>query len=172
MRLEAVFLDRDGTMGGSDQIEYPGKFKPFSYTLSSIAHLQQRGVKVFAFTNQPGIARGEALVSDFEQEIASFGLDGLYLCPHQHGFGCVCRKPAIGLLEKAARDHQLILSHCAVVGDRVTDIVAAHQAGCLSVLVQTGAGQDAIGKDQTKWTEIRPDYVARDLQDAVNWLLN
>ncbi|WP_044640171.1 HAD-IIIA family hydrolase [Risungbinella massiliensis] len=172
MKLEAVFVDRDGTMGGSDQVEYPGKFKLFSFTLSSIAHLQQCGVKVFSFTNQPGIARREAHVSDFEQEITAFGLDGLYLCPHLHGAGCCCRKPAIGLLEQAAHDHQLNLSHCAVVGDRFTDIVAAHRAGCLSVLVQTGAGQDAIGKAQAKeWGNINPNYVARDLPDAVDWLL-
>ncbi|MFP3489788.1 hypothetical protein R0K20_19515, partial [Staphylococcus sp. SIMBA_130] len=63
--IEAVFLDRDGTIGGDDSIHYLGEFKLFSYTNSVISRFHNDGVKVFSFTNQPGISNGKAIEQDF-----------------------------------------------------------------------------------------------------------
>ncbi|MBV7508289.1 HAD hydrolase-like protein [Bacillus sp. sid0103] len=70
------------------------------------------------------------------------------------------------MFQRASTEHQLALDKCVVIGDRWTDMVAAHQTGCRKILVQTGAGIDAIVRYRNKWTDIEPDYVAKDLMAA------
>lgn len=43
MFLQAVFIDRDGTIGGSDSVIYPGDFKLFSDVAESIQQLKKSG---------------------------------------------------------------------------------------------------------------------------------
>jgi histidinol-phosphate phosphatase family protein len=170
MTLQAVFLDRDGTIGGSDVVEYPGEFELFSYTDGIIKELKARNIRVFSFTNQPGISRSLAKEEDFVEELSAFGFDDVYLCPHHHTEGCLCRKPAPGMLERAAKEHDLDLSKCAVFGDRWTDIIAGKTAGCTAVLVLTGSGNVSWEQNHNE-SEIQPDYVAKNLQTGVMWLL-
>ncbi|WP_127497156.1 HAD-IIIA family hydrolase [Paenibacillus glycanilyticus] len=175
-KLQAVFIDRDGTIGGTDEVTYPGAFQLFSYTKESLDTLKNAGVRIYSFTNQPGISRGEGSITDFRNELYSFGFDEVYICPHQHVEGCSCRKPSPGLLIQAAREYGLELGNCAVIGDRWTDMIAAHRAGCVKVLVTTGSGEKDLSKFQSnqffgEWLEATPDYVAENLLDAVNWLL-
>lgn len=131
---------------------------------------------IFSFTNQPGISRGEAKKSDFEEELLLLGFDKVYLCPHQQGDCCSCRKPLPGMLQQAASEYDLDLSRCVVIGDRWTDLVAANEVGAVKILVRTGAGEKELMKLNNneffgKWTEVQPDYVFEDLEDAINWLL-
>ena len=70
--------------------------------------LKAKNIKIFSFTNQPGIADGIATVADFVQELEGFGFDDIYVCPHKHGDGCECRKPSTGMLLKAAKNMDLI----------------------------------------------------------------
>lgn len=168
--LQAIFLDRDGTIGGSDVVEYPGEFKLFTYTAEVIKQLKVKGIQVFSFTNQPGISRAEATEDEFVRELKAFGFDEIYLCPHHHKEGCQCRKPSTGMLEKAAKEHSLDLSKCAVFGDRWTDIMAAKSAGCIAVLVLTGSGTAAYEQNH-QTSNVQPDYVAENLQTGADWLL-
>ena len=175
-QIQAIFIDRDGTIGGTDEAIYPCNFEVFPFVRKSLSLLKQNKNLIFSFTNQPGISKGEAKISDFEQELLSFGFDKIYLCPHQHGEGCSCRKPLPGMLEKAASDNNLDLSKCVVIGDRWTDLVAANEVGAIKILVRTGAGERELNKFNNnefygKWAVVRPDYIAKDLEDAINWLL-
>ncbi|WP_137790047.1 HAD-IIIA family hydrolase [Bacillus sp. E(2018)] len=166
---QAVFLDRDGTIGGSDHIEYPGDFQLFPYTKEVIQIFKSRNIPVFSFTNQPGISRGAAAETDFFTELTAFGFDDVYLCPHHHTEGCDCRKPSIGMLKKAASDHHLNLSKCVVFGDRWTDILAAKKAGCIAILVLTGSGKTSLDHNHTS-SIIQPDHVAATLKEGMTWL--
>ncbi|RZT23419.1 HAD-IIIA family hydrolase [Fictibacillus sp. BK138] len=168
--LQAVFLDRDGTIGGSDIVEYPGEFKLFPYTAEVIERFNGKGIKVFSFTNQPGISRSEAAEDDFVRELKAFGFDEIYLCPHHHKEGCHCRKPSTGMLEKAAKEHSLNLLKCAVFGDRWTDIMAAKSAGCIAILVLTGSGAAAYEQNHLT-SDVQPDHVAENLKAGADWVL-
>ncbi|MBA2937194.1 HAD-IIIA family hydrolase [Paenibacillus sp. CGMCC 1.16610] len=175
-KIQAVFIDRDGTIGGSDEVVYPGVFELFSSAKQSIDKLRDTGVSIYSFTNQPGISRGEASINDFKDELFSFGFDNVYICPHQHEDRCSCRKPSPALLVQAAQDNDLDLKKCAVIGDRWTDMIAAKRAGCTKVLVKTGSGEKELARYLNnqffdEWLEAPPDYIAEDLLDAVNWLL-
>lgn len=176
-KFQAIFIDRDGTIGGNDEVTCPCEFEPFPFVRKSLKLLKQNNILILSFTNQPVISRGEAKISDFEDELLSFGFDKIYLCPHLHGEGCNCRKPLPGMLIQAASEYNLDLSRCAVIGDRWTDLVAANEVGAVKILVRTGAGEKELKKFDNneffgKWAEVQPNYVAKDLKDAIKWLLN
>ncbi len=175
--IQAVFIDRDGTIGGGSEVEYPGDFTLFNNALLSIERLKKAGIKVLSFTNQPGIAKGIASAIDFERELLGFGFDDVYLCPHDPNHGCECRKPSPGMLREAARHHHLDLSKCVVIGDRWTDLLAAQEAGCYKILVKTGSGMDAFEKYRNskyygEWADVTPDAIAEDFVSAVEWIIN
>ena len=169
-KVQAVFIDRDGTIGGTDDVIYPGDFQLFPFAKEAIKILKEREIRIFSFTNQPGISRGEACKEDFINELNSFGFDDIYICPHESSERCKCRKPETELLESAATQNNLILQHCVVIGDRWSDMLAAVKVGAIKILVLTGAGKDAIGKYRDKWSEYEPDYVAENFLEAVRWL--
>ena len=58
---------------------------------------------------------------------------------------CACRKPAPGMLLKAAKDHDIDISKSAMIGDKKSDIDAGFNAGCrIGILVATGYGENGI----------------------------
>lgn len=170
-KVQAVFIDRDGTIGGTDEVVYPGGFQLFSFAEKAIKILKEKGIKIISFTNQPGISKGKATKEDFINELISFGFDDCYICPHDAREGCTCRKPAAGMLKDAAKKHNLNLEKCVVVGDRWSDMLAAAKAGSIKILVLTGAGNAAVGKYRYKWSEYDADYIASNILEAVKWLV-
>ncbi|GIO21608.1 HAD-IIIA family hydrolase [Oceanobacillus sp. J11TS1] len=169
-QIEAIFLDRDGTIGGDDTVHYPGDFELFPYVEKEIKRLKQDNIKIFSFTNQPGISNGSAKRQDFVQELKGFGFDDVYICPHRHDEGCSCRKPKTGMLIEAQQKHNLTLENCVVVGDRWSDIVAAAKMGSIKILVKTGAGKSSLNEHFDKLNGVNIDYIANDLKDAISWL--
>ncbi|MFC6116772.1 HAD-IIIA family hydrolase [Sporosarcina thermotolerans] len=176
MSIQAVFLDRDGTIGGSDSVIYPKEFTLFPGVADSIQKLKKAGILICSFTNQPGISKGEATYQSFEEELISFGFDKIYLCPHRSTDRCTCRKPSPEMLLTAAKENNLNLQRSVVIGDRWTDLLAADEVGCKKILVKTGSGKDAYNKYINgeffgRWKDVTPDLIAEDLNEAVNWLL-
>jgi D-glycero-D-manno-heptose 1,7-bisphosphate phosphatase len=74
------------------------------------------------------------------------------------------RKPAPGMLLQAARDFDLDLSCCVMVGDKVDDIEAGKRAGCLTMLVRTGQGR--LSEAALARTGPGPDHTVDDLLAA------
>lgn len=170
--LQAVFLDRDGTIGGNGRWCHPRDFSLYPGASEAIALLKEAGVKVFALTNQNRISRGEASLEEFTAQFAALGFDHAYICPHESEGVCECQKPKPGMLLQAAREHGLDLTRCAVVGDvGAWDLKAAAAVGAVKVLVRTGLGESSLGEYRHTWADIEPDYIALDLREAVEWLL-
>ena len=175
MKVQAVFIDRDGTIGGSDIVIYPGEFELFPNVAESLEQLKRLGILICSFTNQPRISKGEASIQDFEKELLNFGFDRIYICPHQHNEGCDCRKPSSAMLKKAANENNLDLKCCVVIGDRWTDLMAAAEVGCKKILVKTGSGKATYNKYINneffgRWGKVVPDFVAEDLNEAIKWI--
>lgn len=187
MKKTAVFLDRDGTI--NEQMGYVNHLSRFHLlpgVVKAIRLLNEQSIPVIVVTNQSGLARGyfpeqllvevhEAMVERLKEGGAV--LDGVYVCPHhpeakeeRYRLDCLCRKPRPGLFLQAAKDHDLDLAHSYVVGDRWSDLKAAAACGAQGVLVLTGYGRgdyEFIGPGQA----IQPRYVAEDLVEAVQWVL-
>jgi D-glycero-D-manno-heptose 1,7-bisphosphate phosphatase len=145
----AVFLDKDGTLVEN----LPYNVDPQRITLApggveAVARFVEYGYRVIVVSNQPGVALGRFGATDLEgveRRLAELlpALDGFYYCPHAPRAGCDCRKPACGLLLRAAREHAVDLASSWMVGDILDDIEAGRRAGCRTVLVDVG--------NETEW---------------------
>src|SRR5262249_5967392 len=105
-------------------------------------------------------------------------LDAAYYCPHLAGgqveelsFDCGCRKPAPGLVEKALQEHpELDRQRAYVVGDKATDVELARNCDMKGILVVTGYGQQVL--DGSYQWPVKPDFTARDIVEAIDWILS
>ena len=181
----AVVLDRDGTLieeaGYLDRLE---RLVFFPYSIDAVRLLNQAGFAVVIATNQSGVARGlveESFVQEAHDYItgrlAAGGarVDGYYYCPHHpeavreaYRQQCDCRKPAPGMLRRAAEDLGIDLAHSFVVGDRWHDLDAGTAVGARGVLVRTGYGRIS---EATPPSGTPPAAVVDNLIEAVTWIL-
>ncbi len=161
-----LFLDRDGVINADTG--YVHRWEDFCYLPGAVQALQllhRAGWQLVVVTNQSGIARGlyteaqyQALTQRLRADLAVQGaalLDVLH-CPHHpdgvaapFAVACDCRKPAPGLLLRAAARHGIDLARATLVGDRGSDIAAARSAGVgRAYLVGADAGNDLHGSGQ------------------------
>ena len=188
---KAVFLDRDGVIneevGYLDSLD---KLKIIPGAYEAIRLINESGMKAVVISNQAGVAKGlftEEFVrktNDCLQTILSQQgafINNFYYCPHHPTEGtepyrqiCDCRKPAPGMLIKAAQDLNIDLSVSYLVGDRFLDMEAAKKAGVKGILVKTGTGKELLQDDvQDKATpDSKPDFIASDILEAVRWILD
>jgi D-glycero-D-manno-heptose 1,7-bisphosphate phosphatase len=176
----AVFLDRDGTIGEEmGYVNHIDRFEVFPFAAEAIRRLNVAKIPVIVVTNQSGVARNifpESLVHEVHMkmvaELAVGGawIDGVYFCPHKSEDTCECRKPLPGLLHRAAREHELDLAACWVVGDRYADLEMGYAAGGRGILVMTGYGRGEYELHHGAWPR-QPDALADDLRDAVAHIL-
>ena len=173
MPQRVVFIDRDGVLnrafpeGGTtrppaslDELELlPG-------VRESLARLREAGFVLVVVTNQPDVASGtqtraavEAINAHMRAELP---LLDVFACYHDSADKCACRKPKPGMLTLAAAKHDLDLDSAFLIGDRWSDIVAAHAAGCRAVLIDTPFSHAE---------RCAPDAVVGDILGATDWIL-
>lgn len=143
---KALLLDRDGVLiralprgqylTRQDQVELmPG-------AVELLTRAQALGYRLLVVTNQPQVARG--LISAAELDALHAGLaeslgrriDAFYVCPHVDADQCACRKPAAGMLERAAREFALDPAQCWMIGDSDKDVRAAQAFGCRAAFLR------------------------------------
>lgn len=187
MLKKAVFFDRDGTI--NEEVGYIrdiNNLKLINGAAGSIQKLKNAGYLAILITNQSGPARGyyseewvnqlNLRVQELLKENGTF-LDGVYYCPHlpdgsvpEYSIECDCRKPNTGLFLKAVEDFGIDLKSSYMIGDKATDVEAGHNAGCISILLKTGYGENVL--NGTYQTVPDADYVAQDINDAAEWILS
>lgn len=142
----ALFLDRDGIVNldhGYVHTHEATDWVPGIFDLCRAA--RAAGYLLVIVTNQAGIGRGyydeaqfraysEWMHAQFAQRGAL--LTGIYFCPchPEAGLGryrrdCDCRKPAPGMLLRAAADMGIEVGASILVGDSISDVQAAQAAG-------------------------------------------
>jgi len=174
----AVFLDRDGTL--TERYHYPSRpehLRLYDGIGPGLRALQSLGFKLVVVTNQSGVARGyftEETLRGLHEYLSDqlraldVTLDAIEYCPH-HPDGvvaelrrrCDCRKPAAGMLLRAARDLNLDLGASWLIGDILDDVEAGRRVGCRTVLVDLGTEAPPASECR------RPTYVARDTRAAL-----
>lgn len=172
--ISAVFLDRDGTINVKpaerDYVTAPADLVLLPGSARAVAELNAAGLTIILITNQRWLsgpsgdpALYAAVHERLERLLAAEGawLDAAYHCPHAVAT-CDCRKPAPGMLLRAARDHQLDLSRAVTIGDSDTDLLAGRSAGTATVLLHPTAEDQATAD---------ADAVACDLPAAVRLIL-
>ena len=197
-KTPAVFIDRDGTLNEMLFDETHGRFdsplraeqlvvKPFARDF--VDGVQAAGFKRIVVTNQPGVARGYLAEAELDRihnrlarEISPDGMawDVLYYCPHspsklpgypsEYSGLCDCRKPAAGMLRRAALEHQLDLSKSWMIGDGLNDMEAGRRAGCRTILLSKVKIEQIEQFSERR--ETRPDFIAKDLNEVLDIILN
>ncbi len=155
----AVLLDRDGVL--LEEVAFlsnPDELKLLPGVAGAIAQVNKARWLAAAVTNQPVVARGtidedglHTLHTLMEGKLGEGGawLDDIFTCPHHTDKGfpgeradlkihCTCRKPLPGLVFQAEAALGVDRRASIFVGDRSTDLLAAHRAGVLGVGVLTG----------------------------------
>jgi D-glycero-D-manno-heptose 1,7-bisphosphate phosphatase len=186
--MKAVLLDRDGVINSLvyhedasviDSPFTPSQFKLLPQVPQAIRLLNDLGLKIAIVSNQPGIAKGH-LTSEtlkyFENAMldaireAGGHIDEIFYCLHHPEARvpelrqkCLCRKPGIAMLERAAVALQTPLDQCYMIGDGVSDLQAGTRAGCRTIFIgrwKCEICQFAEGGD------VRPNLNAKDLWEA------
>jgi len=185
-RQKALFLDRDGTIN---------KYKGFisnhkdieleSHVGEAIKIANKSSYLVIVITNQPVIARNlcdfdelHKIHQQIEVLLGRYGayLDAIYFCPHHPDKGypeeqkefkvdCECRKPKIGLIEKAVRDYNIDLAKSWIIGDSTVDIETGRRAGIKTILLNTGVS----GSD--KKYDVHPHFKCENLLSAIRFII-
>lgn len=146
MRRPAAFLDRDGVLNHDHgYVHRRDHFDWVDGAIDAVRWLNDQGFYVFVITNQAGVARGyygEDAVNDLhawmQAELQKHGahIDAFEHCPF-HPEGSVeryrlhsdLRKPQPGMILKLQREWTTDPTRSFLVGDRDTDLQAAHAAG-------------------------------------------
>ncbi len=174
MAEKYVFLDRDGVINErrlDDYVRSPDQLRFVPGSLDQLARLTRAGYHIVVVSNQQGIGKGLFTWRDLDEvtaavrtavEEAGGRIDAFYYCPHLDEEGCECRKPRPGLLLRAAHELSIHPSDTYMVGDRMSDVIAGHAAGCKTILI-TAAAPSEIG--------VQPDHMVSSLAEAVDIIL-
>lgn len=182
----AVFLDRDGVLieDYPDYVRTVEQVRVVPGAARGLATLVRAGWPVVVVTNQAAIGHGyiteeqlelihERMLELLRGEDPDARPDRIYHCPYHakanleaYRQDSPMRKPAPGMLLQAARDLGLDLSRSWMVGDRKTDVAAAHAAGCTPILVLTGHAT----RDTSSWPS-QPAHIVEDLPAAAAIIL-
>jgi D-glycero-D-manno-heptose 1,7-bisphosphate phosphatase len=170
LERECVFLDRDGTViEERHYLSDPAGVEVVSGAAAGICAIRQRGLLAVIVSNQSGIGRGLFGWDDVNRvnarmlellEVEGAQIDGLHICPHTPDDACACRKPASGLVLRAAEELGADPARSLVVGDKRSDIDLGLAVGATTVLVRTG-----YGAATERELGVRPDYVIDRLGD-------
>lgn len=146
-----AFLDRDGVIihNRDDYVRSWQDVRFVPGAVAAVARLAAAGFSIAIVTNQACIGKGllpEAAAIDLHEQItAAMGSSGApvaasYICPHEPSARCACRKPRPGMLEYALRSLSVPPTGSFMVGDAVSDVLAAEAARLTPALVLTGRG--------------------------------
>lgn len=139
VKRKAVFLDRDGTINlDKGYVFRKEDFEFLEGSIEGMKKFSKAGYDLIVLSNQSGIARGyfkEAeylnLEKWFVKELSKHGitLKAIYYCPHlpsamipKYRIQCDCRKPKLGMFERAIRENNIELSESIAIGDKMRDL--------------------------------------------------
>ena len=179
----AIFLDRDGTLNvDRSYLTKPEQMKLLPGVAKALRLLQSAGFACVVVTNQSAVGRGmmteadlQSIHDEMNRQLADAGitLDGIYSCTiapatnDKLALDHPDRKPAPGLLLKAAADLHLDLANSWMIGDTLRDILAGQNAGCRGcVMVRTGHPID-----ESNFGLAEPFIVVDDLLAAADHIL-
>ena len=159
-RAKALFLDRDGVI--NIDVGYTHRVEDFVFFPGIFEWLSRVNAIKVVVTNQAGIGRGLYTEADFlalsDWMCSEFRKRGItiakvYFSPFHPTHGIdryrkddYSRKPKPGMLFLAATELNLDLANSVLVGDKLSDIVAAEQAGVgTRILLSRQSAPDNFG---------------------------
>ncbi|MBN1633828.1 MAG: HAD family hydrolase [Ignavibacteria bacterium] len=186
--MKAIFLDRDGTI--NEEVDYllrKEDIKLIDGTIDALDIFKKLGFLNIIITNQSAVARGfltihklDSIHKEMVHLLQKDGInliDDIFYSPY-HIDGIIPefkknsgdRKPGTGLIEKAQKKYNIDLKNSFLIGDSLSDMKCALNAGLKSVLVLTGYGQKTLKECEKENLELY--HAAVNLLDAANFIEN
>jgi|TARA_B110000977_G_scaffold100590_1_gene132022 D-glycero-D-manno-heptose 1,7-bisphosphate phosphatase len=147
-----VGIDRDGVLNVDlgTYVTSPEYFQPIPNSLEAVALLRSKGHRIAVITNQGGIEKGLMTPSDVDQvhnkmlemlgQAGCPSIDAIYYSASSRK-NDMYAKPNIGMFKRCEKEHPYIkFSKGFFVGDKLSDLKAAHKMGARPILVRTGHG--------------------------------
>jgi D-glycero-D-manno-heptose 1,7-bisphosphate phosphatase len=138
-KLEAVFLDRDGTLiENRHYLASPDGVALLPGVREAIAAVRNRGAKLFLFTNQSGVGRGYFTLADVEAvnrrmiDLLGLGADlftAVCIAPERPDEPVAYRKPSPRFIQEMLAEHRIAAEAAWMVGDSPVDWQAGLAAG-------------------------------------------
>ena len=170
---DAMLLEREQSRGQVSRVRMrPG-------AVDALLLLSGLGYQLVVIGHEPAVAWGALPMGALEAVSAhlddiflthGFRLAGAYWCPHdpngsvaEYAFDCACRKPQPGLIQAAARDHDIDVARSWLVSSDIDDIESGLRAGCSTIWLGD------IADDPVERT--LADMTARDLLDAASRIM-
>ncbi len=183
--MKLIFLDRDGVInkdpGNRDYVKSWDEFHFLPRAIKAIKKLTDEGYEIIIISNQAGVNKGLYTENDLdiitrnmlgELEKKGAKIKAIYYCIHRDEDNCNCRKPKTGLFEKALGELGISPHKTSdptyFIGDGLADIEAGKNAGYRTILVLSGKSSS----EEIKNWQVKPDYIAEDLWEAVNLVIN
>lgn len=181
-----IGLDRDGVLN-IDRGTYTWRsqdFEPIPNSLEAVGRIRRLGHKIVIITNQGGIEKGLYTQEDVDNlHVYMLDLLGKAGCPSIDAiyYSASSRKedmyakPNTGMFKRCEKEHahkKIKFSNGFYVGDKMSDLKAAHRVGAKPVLVRTGYGLETE-KELKKFTyrDIRKKTIIfDDLSSFADWL--
>lgn len=157
----AVFLDRDGTLNADKGYLHRAEdFEWLPGALQALRRLEEMGFLLVVLTNQSGIARGYYEERDFlalnrwmldDLQRRGIHIARVYYCPHhpraavaRYRAECDCRKPKLGMFERAIRELRIDAGRSYAIGDKLRDCALCLQTECRGFLIGQKEPPDVI----------------------------
>lgn len=180
MHNTVILLDRDGTLiEDRHYLHDPDGVVLLPSVVEGLRLLTAAGCKLVVVSNQSGVGRGyydetamHAVNKRMCDLLAAEGiaLHGVYCCPHTPEHGCDCRKPAPGMVLRAAQDLGFDPALACVIGDKLCDVELGCAVGAIPILVKTGKDVDSPAATPSD-SHSKAHFVAQNMEEAARWLL-
>jgi D-glycero-D-manno-heptose 1,7-bisphosphate phosphatase len=180
----AAFLDRDGVINRkADEGGYVTRWEDLQIlpgVIEATALLNRAGFLVIVVSNQRCVAKRLIAAGELDvlhgrmcEVFSDFGaeINAVYYCPHEANPPCECRKPAPGMLLRAARTWDIDLLKSWIIGDSDTDVEAGKRAGCRTARLNGSTFMASTREDENR-RAAPADITAASLLDAVNQILS
>ena len=147
MGNRGLFLDRDGVLNQDFGYVYsPNDLVLVENVLSELSKVVTAFDHIFVVSNQSGVGRGYYTKDDvylFQEKLNlkllsyDITIDEWCYCFHTPEDACNCRKPNIAMLEYLLQKYSIDNRASCMIGDKLTDCIAAETAGIGQIILFT-----------------------------------
>ena len=145
-KRKVAFFDRDGVLNHLVRREgsyySPQKFNEFTIVrplLGFVKKVKSKGYLTICISNQPDIKRLRMEIDELDKMtkelMDNYKFDDILYCLHDDDDDCSCRKPKIGLFQKAVLKWNIDLKKSFYVGDTWRDEEAGKNLGLTTFMI-------------------------------------
>ena len=155
-KIPAIFLDRDGVINKENlNLHYQNPLKIINGAFDAVKKINEKGFLAIIVTNQSAVAKGTVTINKVEKDHKKLEylfskkgsyFDRIYYCPYYPNKGfkggvkkyikrSKFRKPNNGMFLKAIKDLNIDTKRSYMLGDRVSDYLAAKKTGIKFLII-------------------------------------